>query len=1115
MATIQFPVNPVLNQEYDYPPYKYYWDGVKWKTKGAGSSATDELRKEVFPKLDITNTYAIEALRRSYAEAGYTVVSGSFGTGGVLQSSTDVLLNEDDGKGYAWTGAFPKTVAAGTDPAAVAGFVVRSDAGLRGEIVPSVSEALRRSYADGGFKLVSGSFEAGGTLVNANDVLLHKASGKAYSAAGPFPKVVSPGTDPTLPGSGYVPRTDLSLRGELASPGGAAKVGTSDGRTVEQRLAALPSKVDAAISQHNSSPAAHPELSAFITAEANRAEAAAEVAAATGKIYQTSAAGQVDSALVAGDYFWVVSADDNGVFELWRKGVSSATDMKKRTVSKRYVDIGDENIKKEQAVKSRQYLNLRDPFFTVSRAINRVTGEEYTLQGIAVTAFIPVVPGDEILIFSGRISDLCAFYSQAQSFLSGIAGDAIGMPVKPFRITVPSGAAFVRLNINMQHVVDSFNSYILINGKEVAPSVKKSKNPTSRFNIEGYEAYIRGPNLFKKDKANLSSFVERADGTFIGNSSVPHIVRTGFIPVEADVTYRSSWNDVPSWLAEYDSNFNFVQGRSGRSISEFTTSPTTSFVVLNFNKTLIDEYDFFKVEKTPNLFNKDDVEYSELLSPTGTFVSNSSFPYMVRTGFIEIEPGTEYEASWGAATVWCAQYNENFEFISGTVLGPDARKVFFTRPNAKYVVLNIHTAEVDSYFFRKKPNFQGFEWLSASEISRNTATDETVIPLSSIEGFIQGTNLLDMGGIDPNNFIDSSNGNLVPNNIYTTAHASDFMHVKPNTNYWLSFTDITSLAAEYDENKQFIRGHGRPGAGAETPNVITTSDRTAYLRVNINTAKASEFIVAEGAERPTKIVSYNTFDFLEKRLAEFDGGTAPVSRSRFEGKKLLVTGDSITENNFHTYRPWHKVVQETLGLWQVQNDAKSGAGLVKNGGTNYRLPDWKSRFDTPDFVLNMANMNDGTSTATGDWNWIYGGEGDPHKGDWDTVITAENMADSLWFAVRYCCEQIINMYPNVPFGWITSQPRAQVAAKSGIPREGYSNKCWGRDGWFSEWVDVIKEICGHYSIPVLDLYHESSLRPWLPENNSYYFSGGDKIHPNTLGHQVFANRIIPFIEQYM
>lgn len=73
-------------------------------------------------------------------------------------------------------------------------------------------EALRRSYAEAGYNLVDGSFEAGGTLVNANDVLLQERTGKAFS--GPAGDV-APGTDPTLPGSGYVPRTDVTLRSDL------------------------------------------------------------------------------------------------------------------------------------------------------------------------------------------------------------------------------------------------------------------------------------------------------------------------------------------------------------------------------------------------------------------------------------------------------------------------------------------------------------------------------------------------------------------------------------------------------------------------------------------------------------------------------------------------------------------------------------------------------------------------------------------------------------------------------------------------------------------------------------------------------------------------------------
>ena len=31
MSELQFPKDPVVGQEYDFSPYKYYWDGVKWK----------------------------------------------------------------------------------------------------------------------------------------------------------------------------------------------------------------------------------------------------------------------------------------------------------------------------------------------------------------------------------------------------------------------------------------------------------------------------------------------------------------------------------------------------------------------------------------------------------------------------------------------------------------------------------------------------------------------------------------------------------------------------------------------------------------------------------------------------------------------------------------------------------------------------------------------------------------------------------------------------------------------------------------------------------------------------------------------------------------------------
>lgn len=58
-------------------------------------------------------------------------------------------------------------------------------------------EALRRTYLQIGLNLVEGSFEEGGTLESITDILLEEKTGKVYSWAGSFPKVISKGTMPS------------------------------------------------------------------------------------------------------------------------------------------------------------------------------------------------------------------------------------------------------------------------------------------------------------------------------------------------------------------------------------------------------------------------------------------------------------------------------------------------------------------------------------------------------------------------------------------------------------------------------------------------------------------------------------------------------------------------------------------------------------------------------------------------------------------------------------------------------------------------------------------------------------------------------------------------------
>ena len=106
---------------------------------------------------------AIEALRRSYAEAGYNLVAGSFEAGGTVTTATDVLLYEADGKAYSWGGTLPKTVPAGSTQSSSGGISASAwiDRGLSpnafkqsgtGAVIRSAQDKMREmvSVADYG-----------------------------------------------------------------------------------------------------------------------------------------------------------------------------------------------------------------------------------------------------------------------------------------------------------------------------------------------------------------------------------------------------------------------------------------------------------------------------------------------------------------------------------------------------------------------------------------------------------------------------------------------------------------------------------------------------------------------------------------------------------------------------------------------------------------------------------------------------------------------------------------------------------------------------------------------------------------------------------------------------
>ena len=56
----------------------------------------------------------------------------------------------------------------------------------------------------------------------------------------------------------------------------------------------------------------------------------------------------------------------------------------------------------------------------------------------------------------------------------------------------------------------------------------------------------------------------------------------------------------------------------------------------------------------------------------------------------------------------------------------------------------------------------------------------------------------------------------------------------------------------------------------------------------------------------------------------------------------------------------------------------------------------------------------------------------------------------------------------------------------------------------------MKEVCGYYAVPVLDLYAVSGIQPEVPVNMEKYMPDG--IHPSNAGNRLIASRLIGFLK---
>lgn len=277
------------------------------------------------------------------------------------------------------------------------------------------------------------------------------------------------------------------------------------------------------------------------------------------------------------------------------------------------------------------------------------------------------------------------------------------------------------------------------------------------------------------------------------------------------------------------------------------------------------------------------------------------------------------------------------------------------------------------------------------------------------------------------------------------------------------------------------------------PHTLTIPENGIYMTVAGSTSRIDNIMVVLGETLPDEYIPYELLDIktaqgnnLEKQINEFE------KYSSLKGVKWCAFGDSLTssatlqgmesgEKNYVDY------VSESLGL-DVTNCGVGGTGYMKTENN------FVSRVQT-------IPMNTEILTVVGSFNdfeYIETSLGE--MGDSGTT-TIYGCMKSFYDAVfTRCPDIVVGIILPTKWGYLSSQkdPSASV-------------KC-------DQYISALKDIAKYYSIPVLDLYNFSNLRPWNDIFASKFYKDDDlngtanTVHPLDPAHKKF---IAPKVEAFI
>lgn len=221
-------------------------------------------------------------------------------------------------------------------------------------------------------------------------------------------------------------------------------------------------------------------------------------------------------------------------------------------------------------------------------------------------------------------------------------------------------------------------------------------------------------------------------------------------------------------------------------------------------------------------------------------------------------------------------------------------------------------------------------------------------------------------------------------------------------------------------------------------------------------------------------------------------------KSPIADKKWIAIGDSWTAANTlgNGVDNYTNYVADRLGVTMV-NAAIGGTGYVAQNG------------NSGDQFYNRQIPADGDAyTILGSFNDVFvDGFKFGNVGDTDKL--------SLWGGMKAALDHIWSIKDNAVVGIIAPGPWGAFNPQNGNNWDKLNMKA-SEVG--EQYVSAMKKFADYYSLPFLDLYHQSGLRPWDQNFVTKYYHGTsdtDTTHPNTNGHKLFAPKIADFVDKLL